>query len=78
MSAKTFKPYGIIPAVITPITAEGKFNEKAMRKLVNYLIGSGAEARRVEPTVVNQPAVVEKPAEAPKSAEPSEAKSVGP
>ena len=41
MSAKTFKPYGIIPAVITPITAEGKFNEKAMRKLVNYLIDGG-------------------------------------
>ncbi len=36
-----FKPYGIIPAVITPITAEGKFNEKAMRKLVNYLIDGG-------------------------------------
>lgn len=41
MSAKPFKPFGIIPAVITPITAEGKFNEKAMRKLVNYLIGGG-------------------------------------
>lgn len=41
MSAKTFKPFGIIPAVITPITAEGKFNEKAMRKLVNYLIDGG-------------------------------------
>jgi len=41
MSAKLFKPFGIIPAVITPITAEGKFNEKAMRKLVNYLIDGG-------------------------------------
>lgn len=41
MSAKPFKPFGIIPAVITPITAEGKFNEKAMRKLVNYLIDGG-------------------------------------
>ena len=36
-----FKPRGIIPAVITPITAEGKFNEKAMRKLVNHLISGG-------------------------------------
>jgi 4-hydroxy-tetrahydrodipicolinate synthase len=41
MSSKPFKPFGIIPAVITPITAEGKFNEKAMRKLVNYLIDGG-------------------------------------
>ncbi|EIW18678.1 MULTISPECIES: 4-hydroxy-tetrahydrodipicolinate synthase [Pelosinus] len=36
-----FTPRGIIPAVITPLTAEEKFNEKAMRKLVNYLIGGG-------------------------------------
>jgi 4-hydroxy-tetrahydrodipicolinate synthase len=41
MCAKQFTPRGIIPAVITPITAEGKFNEKAMRKLVNYLIDGG-------------------------------------
>lgn len=37
----SFTPRGIIPAVITPLTAEGKFNEKAMRKLINYLIGGG-------------------------------------
>lgn len=37
-----FKPYGIIPAVITPLTKEGKFNEKAMRKLINYLIDGGS------------------------------------
>lgn len=36
-----FKPKGIIPAVITPLTSEGKFNEKAMRKLLNYLIEGG-------------------------------------
>ena len=36
-----FKPKGIIPAMITPLTAEGKFNEKATRKLVNYLIDGG-------------------------------------
>jgi 4-hydroxy-tetrahydrodipicolinate synthase len=36
-----FKPRGIIPAVITPLTAEGNFNEKAMRKLINYLIDGG-------------------------------------
>lgn len=36
-----FTPRGIIPAVITPLTAEEKFNEKAMRKLVNYLINGG-------------------------------------
>ena len=36
-----FKPKGIIPAVITPLTTEGRFNEKAMRKLINYLIDGG-------------------------------------
>jgi 4-hydroxy-tetrahydrodipicolinate synthase len=36
-----FKPRGIIPAVVTPLTHEGKFNEKAMRKLLNYLIDGG-------------------------------------
>ncbi len=42
MEKKTrFKPKGIIPAVITPLTNDGKFNEKAMRKLLNYLINGG-------------------------------------
>jgi len=36
-----FKATGIIPAVITPLTAEEKFNEKAMRKLINHLIDGG-------------------------------------
>jgi len=36
-----FKPKGIIPAVITPLTDDGKFNEKAMRRLLNYLINGG-------------------------------------
>jgi 4-hydroxy-tetrahydrodipicolinate synthase len=36
-----FKPSGIIPAVITPLTPKGKFNEKGMRKLINYLIAGG-------------------------------------
>jgi 4-hydroxy-tetrahydrodipicolinate synthase len=42
MEKKTgFKPKGIIPAVITPLTNDGKFNEKAMRKLLDYLIDGG-------------------------------------
>jgi len=42
MEKKTgFKPKGIIPAVVTPITKDGKFNEKVMRKLLNYLIDGG-------------------------------------
>jgi 4-hydroxy-tetrahydrodipicolinate synthase len=36
-----FTPRGIIPAVITPLNAEGRFNEKVMRKLINYLIEGG-------------------------------------
>jgi 4-hydroxy-tetrahydrodipicolinate synthase len=39
--ASAFKPKGIIPAVITPLTKKGTFNEKAMRSLINYLIGGG-------------------------------------
>ncbi|MBN1108657.1 MAG: 4-hydroxy-tetrahydrodipicolinate synthase [Bacteroidales bacterium] len=38
---KKFKPKGIIPAVITPMTDDGKFNENAFRKLLNYLIDGG-------------------------------------
>lgn len=42
MEKKTgFKPKGIIPAVITPLTNDGKFNEKAMRRLLKYLIEGG-------------------------------------
>jgi 4-hydroxy-tetrahydrodipicolinate synthase len=37
----SFKPKGIIPAVITPLTADGKFSEKALRKLINHLIAGG-------------------------------------
>lgn len=36
-----FRPKGIIPAVITPLTKEGKLNEKALRQLINYLIDGG-------------------------------------
>ena len=36
-----FRPHGVIPAVITPLTPEGNFNAKAMRKLINYLIAGG-------------------------------------
>jgi 4-hydroxy-tetrahydrodipicolinate synthase len=35
------RPKGIIPAVITPLTKEGAFNETAMRKLISYLIDGG-------------------------------------
>jgi 4-hydroxy-tetrahydrodipicolinate synthase len=42
MGIKTgFKPKGIIPAVITPLGSDGKFNKKAMRALINYLIDGG-------------------------------------
>ncbi|OFY58399.1 MAG: 4-hydroxy-tetrahydrodipicolinate synthase, partial [Bacteroidetes bacterium RBG_13_46_8] len=42
MEKKTgFKPKGIIPAVITPLTGDGRLNERAMRKLLNHLISGG-------------------------------------
>lgn len=36
-----FKPYGIIPPVITPFTEDGKFNESAYRKMISHLIDEG-------------------------------------
>ncbi len=36
-----FQPKGIIPAMVTPITREGKLNESALRQLTNYLIEGG-------------------------------------
>ena len=37
----TFQPKGIIPAMVTPFTSEGKINVGALRKLTNYLIDGG-------------------------------------
>lgn len=36
-----FKPYGIIPPIITPFTEDGRFNEPVFRKMVNHLIHEG-------------------------------------
>jgi 4-hydroxy-tetrahydrodipicolinate synthase len=38
----SFEPKGIIPAMITPLTQDYKVNEKALRKLVDYLIDGGS------------------------------------
>lgn len=37
----TFQPLGIIPAMVTPFTTDGKINVEALRKLTNYLIEGG-------------------------------------
>ncbi len=37
----SIKPSGVLPAMITPLTKEGKVNEKALRKLVDFLIDGG-------------------------------------
>ena len=37
----TFQPKGIIPAMVTPFTSDGKINVAALRKLTNYLIDGG-------------------------------------
>ncbi len=37
----TFQPKGIIPAMVTPITSNGKINTGALRRLTNYLIEGG-------------------------------------
>jgi len=36
-----FQPKGIVPAMVTPITADGKINTGTLRKLTNYLIEGG-------------------------------------
>ena len=36
-----FKPYGIIPPIITPFTEDGKFNEPVYRDMVDHLIRGG-------------------------------------
>jgi 4-hydroxy-tetrahydrodipicolinate synthase len=36
-----FQPKGIIPAMVTPVTRDGKINVSALRKLTNYLIEGG-------------------------------------
>jgi 4-hydroxy-tetrahydrodipicolinate synthase len=36
-----FQPKGIIPAMVTPVTSDGKINVQALRKLTNYLIDGG-------------------------------------
>jgi len=36
-----FQPKGIIPAMVTPLTREGKINVEALRELTRYLIDGG-------------------------------------
>lgn len=36
-----FVPKGILPAMITPLAKDGKVNEKALRKLIKYLLDGG-------------------------------------
>lgn len=36
-----FKPRGIIPPIITPLTKDGKFNEAVFRQMIDFLIEEG-------------------------------------
>ena len=36
-----FKPKGLIPALVTPLTANYKLNEQALRKLIDHVIDAG-------------------------------------
>jgi len=40
----TRPPYGIIPAMVTPLTAQDEINERALRRLTDHLIGGGCHA----------------------------------
>ena len=37
----SFKPEGIVVPVVTPVDAEGRFNERAYRDLIEYLAANG-------------------------------------
>jgi 4-hydroxy-tetrahydrodipicolinate synthase len=37
-----FIPRGIVPAMVTPLTPEGKINERALRRFTDYLIQGGS------------------------------------
>ncbi len=37
-----FTPKGVIPALVTPLTAEGRINEKVLRRFIDYLIDGGS------------------------------------
>ena len=45
-----FQPKGIIPALITPMTKEGKLNEKVLRKLLNFVMDNGVHTAFVAGT----------------------------
>ncbi len=36
-----FKPHGIVVPIVTPVTSDGKFDEKAYRGLIDYLADNG-------------------------------------
>jgi 4-hydroxy-tetrahydrodipicolinate synthase len=36
-----FRPYGVIPPLVTPLTGEGKLDVSALRKMINHLIKNG-------------------------------------
>jgi 4-hydroxy-tetrahydrodipicolinate synthase len=38
-----FEPYGIIPAIVTPLDGNEELNETALRRLVNFLIEAGVQ-----------------------------------
>lgn len=38
----SFKPKGIIPAMVTPLTQEGRINEPVLRRFIEYLIAGGS------------------------------------
>ena len=39
-----FKPKGLIPALVTPVTSDYKLNVRALKKLVDYVINGGVHA----------------------------------
>ena len=36
-----FRPYGVVPPIVTPLTKENKLDEKALRRLINFQIDEG-------------------------------------
>jgi hypothetical protein len=37
----TFRPHGIIPPIVTPVTSDGSFDASAQRRLIEHLLANG-------------------------------------
>jgi 4-hydroxy-tetrahydrodipicolinate synthase len=41
MKKMNFKPHGIVPPIVTPLTKDGEIDESGLRRLINFLLDGG-------------------------------------